>query len=115
MQRAADSERAIERAEQAVAERNRAVTEARDDIDRLRAELERSRTELTDQRREHATEVAALRAESAAALERARGEATQRITALDDARIQTLARAERAERQLDELLAESRREPDPVG
>lgn len=105
VQRAADAERAIERAEQAVAERNQVVAETRVELERVRAELDAVRGELSEVRRVAAADVAAVRAEGAAALEKMRKDAEQRIAALDDARAQTLTRAERAERQLDALFA----------
>jgi hypothetical protein len=64
---------------------------------------------LVEARRAAASDLTAVRAEATATVEKARTEAAQRIEALDEARTQTLARAERAERQLDELLAETRR------
>ena len=59
-------------------------------------------------RRATTIETQQRRDESAAALEQVRAEAAERWAALDDARKQTLARAERAEAQLDELLATTR-------
>lgn len=106
VQRAADIERALERAEQSAAERAQTAQEMRAELQRLRADTDMLRAELAELRRSAAAELAAARTEAEDRLEKARAEAAQRTEALEHAGTQTLARAERAERQLDDLLAE---------
>jgi colicin import membrane protein len=92
------------------------AADARADTERVRAELAQVRQELTDLHRsvevrvrEQAAgferELARQRAEAADALRAAVRAADERVAALDEVKSQLLARAQRAEAQLDAVLA----------
>jgi hypothetical protein len=103
------SELAAGRAEQS-------ATDARADTERLRAELTQVRQELTDLRRSmdvrlreqaagFARDLDRQRTEAADTLRAAVRAADERVAALDEVKSQLLARAQRAEAQLDAVLA----------
>lgn len=112
-----DTAIAAGRAAELVAGRaEQSATDARADTERLRAELTQARGELTELRqavdvreREQAAgferELDRQRTEAADTLRAAVRAADERVTALDEVKAQLLARAQRAEAQLDAVLA----------
>lgn len=113
--RAQAAEVTAERADQAAAD-------ARADTGRLREELAETRTDITALRRAavqqattHQNDLAAARADAAETLRAAKEAADARLAALDEAKSQLVARAQRAEAQLDALLAERRTTPPDTG
>ncbi|WP_374215821.1 hypothetical protein [Frankia sp. AiPs1] len=96
------------------ADTQRLRAEASAELDRLRAEASAEAARL---RAEAAAEVERIRTETDTRLEAERHAATERLAVISEARAEARTRAERAERQADDLAAELRtlRTPTPPG
>ncbi|WP_425570119.1 hypothetical protein, partial [Saccharopolyspora cebuensis] len=103
-----EADRRAARAEHTADTAQQQLTETKTALHQARQDTTAAREELAALRREHTAELDRLRTEHQQRLREERDTAAARLAAVDDAREQSRARAERAEAQLDVLTDQLR-------